>query len=88
MKLHPLTLAIAEAPIDPFNPDGPARYKVVARSRECPTAVFALTAEYDTAEAAIRELADTSTRLNTLSRMAGDASVRVRALEQSRWRRK
>ena len=29
MKLYPLNLAVQEAPVDPFVPDGPQKYRVV-----------------------------------------------------------
>lgn len=86
MKLHPLSLALAEAPVDPFLPDGEQRWKLVVRSRT--HGLVAVTGEHPSPEAALAEFAETSLRLNTLSRMSADLSVRVNGLEGARWKRR
>lgn len=67
MKLHPLSLALAEAPVDPFVPDGAQRFKVVVRSRT--HGVVEVTGGHDSAEEALDEFAGVCRRLDTHGRM-------------------
>lgn len=87
MKLHPLTFALAEAPVDPFVPDGAQRFKVVVRSRA--HGLVEVTGGHGSAEEALEEFAGVCRRLDTHGRMHMHRAVhamelhrRVEALEE------
>lgn len=90
MKLHPLSIALAEAPARPFEPDGPQVYKVVVRSRA--HGVFSLTREHPSAQAALDDFAGIAGRvqlaLSTAGAViAGDETMRERVEKLERKRR-
>lgn len=84
MKLHPLTFALAEAPVDPFVPDGAQRFKVVVRSRV--HGLVEVTGGHDTPAAALAELGDVVGRLDAHSRwLATESTGRFAHADRLQW---
>ncbi len=78
MKVHPLSLVLVEAPLDPFVPDGEQRFKVALRHRAS-GALAPLTREHDSAEAALSAFASLAGRVDVVSSMAQRAGESARA---------
>lgn len=55
MKEYPVTFAIQEAPVDPFDPDGPVEYRAVVRCKAQDVS-YLVTKRYGSADEALAAL--------------------------------